>query len=90
MNLPTKKEITEDAKTMTKSWNIDIPHSHIDFSIERRLMMNKPQDDFLHTEAFQWCEKPKQKDMTKVEYLVFGLAIGMLLTVGLQMLSTWI
>lgn len=52
--------------------------------------MNKPQDDFLHTEAFQWCEKPKQKDMTKVEYLVFGLAIGMLLTVGLQMLSTWI
>lgn len=52
--------------------------------------MNKPQDDFLHTEAFQWCEKPKQKDMTKVEYMVFGLTIGMLLTVGLQMLSTWI
>lgn len=55
------------------------------------LFMSKlPEKDFLHTEAFQWCEKPKEKEVTKIEYLVFGLAIGMLLTVGLQMLSTWI
>lgn len=52
--------------------------------------MNKPQEDYIHTEAFAWCDQTKQKEVTKAEYLVFGLAIGMVLTVGLQMLSAWI
>ena len=52
--------------------------------------MNKPQEDFLHTEAFQWCERSKEKEVSKIEYLIFGIAIGMLLTIGLQMLRTWI
>ena len=50
----------------------------------------KTKDDRLRTEAFKWCDRPKEKEITKPEVFVFGLAIGMILTVSMQMLSAWI
>lgn len=52
--------------------------------------MNKPENDFLHTEAFQWCEHPEEKEITKPEVFIFGLAMGMITTIALQMFSAWI
>lgn len=52
--------------------------------------MNKPEKDFLHTEAFQWCdEHPEEKEITKPEVFIFGLALGMIVTVALQMFAAW-
>ena len=36
----------------------------------------KPEKNFLHTEAFQWCECPEEKEITKPEVFIFGLALG--------------
>lgn len=52
-------------------------------------MNEKQQEDFLHTEAFQWCERPEKKEITKPEVFIFGLVLGMITTVALQMFAVW-
>lgn len=52
-------------------------------------MNEKPQEDFLHTEAFEWCKQPKEREITKPEVFIFGLVLGMITTVALQMFTTW-
>lgn len=52
-------------------------------------MNEKQQEDFLHTEAFQWCERPQEKEITKPEVFIFGLVLGMITTIALQMFAAW-